>query len=486
MYLKDNLLRSSCWFALFFSIGICLGSNALASGAVDRFASLRIFRSASVGVSVVEVSGNKTVCALSPLQNLTPASTLKLLTTATALEMFGPDFCFETKVSYSGKVVDHVLQGNLYVRGVGDPTLGSMHSNRPADSFFNTIWQQLSTLGIHRITGSVISDESAYNSELIPPKTTWEDMGNYYAAGISALNYGDNAYRLTFRSGAVGSSPVILSVEPRIASLSFRNYLIAAPNDKDSAYIYGMPYSGDRFIYGTIPANRASFVIRGDVPDPALFLAERLTAYLTDKGVAVDAKPTTSRILAHVGGFTLPDLHSLCSFRSDSLAHIIRITNKKSYNLYAEALLRLIASRYSRDASLPDGLAAIRRFWSDRGLPSNDICIYDGSGLAPSNRVNAAFFTSLMSYMWHKSKFRDDYFGSLAVAGGDGTLRNFLVSTPLSGKVKAKSGSFEGVLSYCGVVDKNGKTYLFCILVNAFTCRSSLVKQAIEQLLVEF
>jgi len=484
MSLNNRLLRLVLRCVLFFCTGIGFCSGAFASGALGRFTSLKIFQSASVGVSVVEVSGNKPVCESSPLQNLTPASTLKLLTTATALEMFGPGFCFETKLFYSGKIVDHVLQGNLYIRGSGDPTLGSMYSNRSADAFFSAVVQQLRALGIQRISGSVISDESAYNSEIIPPKTTWEDMGNYYAAGISALNFGDNAYRLTLKSGAVGTRPVVLSVEPGVAGLSFRNYLSAAANDKDSAYIYGMPFSGERSIYGTIPANRQAFVIRGDVPDPALFLAERLTAFLADKGVITDQRPTTSRILAAGGGFPGPGLTALLTFRSDSLAHIIRITNKKSYNLYAEALLRLIASRYSRDASLPDGLAAIRRFWSDRGLASTDICIYDGSGLAPSNRVNAAFITSLLSYMWHKSKYRDEYFNSLAVAGEDGTLRNFLVSTPFAGKVKAKSGSFEGVLSYCGIIEKNGKSYFFCVMVNAYTCRASLVKQAIEQFLI--
>jgi D-alanyl-D-alanine carboxypeptidase/D-alanyl-D-alanine-endopeptidase (penicillin-binding protein 4) len=111
--------------------------------------------------------------------------------------------------------------------------------------------------------------------------------------------------------------------------------------------------------------------------------------------------------------------------------------------------------------------------------------MYDGSGLSPANRVNAAFFVGLLDYM-SKSKSKDTYFNSLAVAGVDGTLKSFLSNTPLTGKVRAKSGSFDGVLSYCGQLEKRGKTYNFCIITNAFTCPTSEVKRAIERLLVDF
>ena len=482
-----NLL-SYIFLIAIFSFNIYSQPNV----ALSRFTSKAIFRNAGLSVQFSDAETNKVIASFSPNLNLTPASTVKLITTATALEMFGPDFQFQTEVTYSGKIVDGFLDGDLYIIGHGDPTIGSMFSLQ-SNALFDSIVSELHKHGIHQILGRIVGDESAYNTELIPSKTPWEDMGNYYAAGVGALNYGDNSYKLTFRTGAAGTVPQILSVQPSIQNLSFQNYLIAKTNDKDSAYLRGMPYQFERYIYGTVPANRESFSIKGDVPDPAFFFVSELNSYLEKNGIKVKNQPLTSRILSGDMsgryGESMPKMDSnltkLCSFRSDKLSHIIQITNKRSYNLYAEALLRLIASKVSKDASLPAGIAAVKQFWAERKLDVGFL-MYDGSGLSPADRVNASFFVQLLHFMSTKSKNSEVYFSSLAVAGVDGTLKSFLESSPLKGKVKAKSGSFDGVLSYCGVLNKNGKKYHFCIIVNAFTCPVSAVKKSIEQLLTEF
>ncbi|MDD2799437.1 MAG: D-alanyl-D-alanine carboxypeptidase/D-alanyl-D-alanine-endopeptidase [Bacteroidales bacterium] len=452
--------------------------------ALNSFVKSPIFKNAGLSVAFVDATSGKVIASYFPNQNLAPASTLKLITTATALEMFGPDFQFETEVAYSGKITDGLLDGDLYVIGHGDPTIGSQYSQQPS-ALFDTILSALRKREIRQIFGKIVGDESAYNNQLIPPKTTWEDMGNYYAAGVSALNYADNSYRLSFRTGGAGSTPQITDLEPSIEGLKFENHLVSKANDKDSAYIYGMPFQYQRYLYGTVPSNRATFTIKGDVPDPAFFFVSQLSSFLQRNGIQVKQKPETNTIKAKLKESQDSKLTKLLTFKSDKLSHIVQITNKKSYNFYAEALLRLIASKASNDASLPAGIASIRKFWSDHGL-STDFLMYDGSGLSPANRVNSAFFVRLLNYMATKSQNKDLFISSLAIAGNDGTLKSFLANTSLSGKVYAKSGSFEGVLSYCGKMNKNNRSYLFCIITNAFTCSPSEVKKATEKLLLDF
>ncbi len=459
---------------------------SLSFDAVRHFVSKSIFSSAGISITVKESGSGKLIAAHNPQLNLTPASTLKILTTATALEMFGPGFCFETTAAVSGKInTDGVLSGDMYIVGGGDPTLGAQYSGKSQTAFFEMILSELRRKGVKEIRGAVIGDESLYNTEIVPYKTPWEDMGNYYAAGVSALNFADNSYKLTFRTGSAGGKTQIIGLEPAVPGLTFQNYLVAKSNDKDSAYLYGMPYCKERYIYGTVPAGRQSFSIKGDVPDPALFTVEMLVKFLESRGVTVTRGATTSRLLQQKGDYRRPSLDVLCKIKSDSLSAIIQVTNKRSYNFYAEALMRLIASRFSTGASLQGGIAAIKRFWSDRGVKAADVLIYDGSGLTPANRVNSAFMVDVLQYMETRSRFRESFLNSLAVAGVDGTLKSFLANTSLQGKVKAKSGSFEGVLTYCGIVDKNGQKYTFCIMVNAFTCPASDVKKAIEQFLLE-
>lgn len=452
--------------------------------AVSRFLTNRIFKSAGVSIAILDAESGKMAASYNPNLNLTTASTLKLITTATALELFGSDYRFETKVFLTGKGNGESWSGDLYLKGSGDPTIGSQYSLQPRSAFFDQIYSALVKRGIRVIEGRIVGDESAYNTEIIPAKIPWEDMGNYYAAGISALNYGDNMYRLTMKTGAPGTTPEITNLEPDVKGLTFKNYLVAKANDKDSAFLYGMPYSYERSIYGSAPARRASFTIKGDVPDPAQFMVDELNAYLKSKGVVIRGKSTTTRVLSLQKEAMRTDLQELCSFRSDPLAHIVKITNKHSYNFYAESLLRLIASKASSDASLSAGIAYLKHYWSIRRIDTGFL-MYDGSGLSPANRVNAQFFVDLIHFMDTKSRYADAFTSSLAIAGVDGTLRSFSVTGGSNTRVRAKSGSFDGVLSYSGIIEQKHHKYYFCVIVNAFTSPSSEVKRAIEKLLVD-
>lgn len=128
-------------------------------------------------------------------------------------------------------------------------------------------------------------------------------MGNYYAPGSYGISIFDNMYKLSLQTGAAGTRPVLKGTEPDIPFIRFKNYLKAAPVSSDSAYIIGAPLDDVRYLYGVLPANREAYVLKGDIPDPALYLARYLTDQLQQKGIRVDGSlPATVSRWRKTGG----------------------------------------------------------------------------------------------------------------------------------------------------------------------------------------
>src|ERR1035437_304443 len=257
-----------------------------AKNPVTDFVNNPLLENANISLLVKDLSTNKTIFQFRPNNSTIPASTMKLVTTATALEILGPKFCFQTKLEIDGKInSDGVLNGNLYIRGGGDPTLGSEHLG---EHDFLTKWvEEVKKLGIKKINGQIIADGTLYDDQGVNPKWTWEDIGNYYAAGASGISYMDNTYQLVLKSGIEGSTPEILRVEPEIPTLTFENQLKSTSIAFDSAYFYGAPHSNLRSIHGEIPANRIEYIIKGDIPNPGLLLAEHFQDKLLENGINI-------------------------------------------------------------------------------------------------------------------------------------------------------------------------------------------------------
>ena len=173
---------------------------------------------ASCSFLAKEVHSGDTLYAYDAGRMLPPASVLKVVTTATALELLGAEHRFATALEYDGVIAGQALKGNLYIRGSGDPTLGSSHfapeqSNyTPGQNTFIPQWiEALRKQGVREITGSVISDESVFDSEGVSAKWVYEDLGSYYGAGCYGLSVFDNLYKLYLRTGSAGSKPEIVS-----------------------------------------------------------------------------------------------------------------------------------------------------------------------------------------------------------------------------------------------------------------------------------
>lgn len=464
------MLRKLTLFAL-----VCMVITLNGQKSIDRFVNNPLHRTANISVEVKDLAANKVVASHRSGNATITASTMKLITTATALEILGADYRFETTLEVDGEITPTgVLNGNLYIRGSGDPTLGS---SKIGNKNFLSDWvDAVMKAGIKQINGDVIADNTAFDTEGVNPKWMWEDMGNYFAAGAYGIAYKDNSYELTLNSKAVGTTPEIVKVTPNIPELTFKNYLKSTNIRFDSAYIYGAPYEYSRSIYGEIPANRTGFVIKGDIPRPGLVLARDFAWKLKSSGITVTGKGTDE---VQPGSRTAIFIH-----QSPPLREIIREINVTSNNLYAEHLFRHLSLRSDKLASTNASIQLINNFWKEKGLPVEELFMCDGSGLSPANAVSAHFFVSLLAYM-NSSKNSPVFRASLPIAGTNGTLRNFLSNTLLSGKVQAKSGTISRVRSYAGYINADGRQLAFAVLVNNPNAAStSPTAKMIEELLL--
>jgi D-alanyl-D-alanine carboxypeptidase/D-alanyl-D-alanine-endopeptidase (penicillin-binding protein 4) len=169
---------------------------------------------------------------------------------------------------------------------------------------------------------------------------------------------------------------------------------------------------------------------------------------------------------------------------SPPLSEIIKETNVHSNNGYAEQIFRYLALSKNKIGTSNGSVQVIRSFWKSKGLPVEQLFMYDGCGLSPVDAVSSQFFVDLLSYMQTISTNRDAFFNSLPVAGKSGTLTNFLEKTALQGKVHAKSGTISRVKCYAGYIDLKRKNYVFAIMVNNPNGTSKAVIRKMEELLL--
>lgn len=447
-------------------------------------------RGASFSLVVKDVQEGKTVYSYDTDRLQSPASVLKTVATATALEILGEDYRYPTTLEYDGILESGTLEGNLYIKGSGDPSLGSSHFAPGQNKFLSTWIAALQKASIKHITGSVISDESIFDTEGVSIKWLREDMGNYYAPGSYGISIFDNMYKLSLQTGAAGTRPVLKGTEPDIPFIRFKNYLKAAPVSSDSAYIIGAPLDDVRYLYGVLPANREAYVLKGDIPDPALYLARYLTDQLQQKGIRVDGSPSCYRIEVEENRWKKGERKEIVTTYSPTLREIASVCNHVSHNLYADALVKTVGLQYKPRrnemiSSFGRGVQVVKEYWEKKGLDVFPLRMNDGSGLAPADKVSAGFMGELLVYMATESAVSDAFIASLPQAGIEGSVRNFLKGSKLQGKAHLKSGGITGVRSYAGYITKDGKTYAVAVFSNNYSCPMSRMTRALEKLLLQ-
>ncbi|MCS7078323.1 MAG: D-alanyl-D-alanine carboxypeptidase/D-alanyl-D-alanine-endopeptidase [Bacteroidia bacterium] len=411
----------------------------------------------------------KTIAELNPYLNLSPASTLKVITTATAWSVLGGDYQFETKIEYDGEIKNNILEGNIYIVGTGDPSLGSdrISGNLTAEKLIEKAANAIKDIGIQKVNGAIVTDETYFEDDIIPRNWIWEDIGNYYGSPAYGLNIIENTYTLTFKTEKQGQKAELLDCKPKIPNLEFVNEMkVGSPNSGDQGFIFGAPYTYVRYLQGTLPENKGIYEIKGSIPDPPLFAAQMLHQYLVTTGISITQKPTTSRTTPiKSNNRTLIYRHL-----SPKLKYLILHTHLKSINLYAEALLKTIGKKKLGVGSTEAGCKAITQHWQSKGIDMKGVFINDGSGLSRSSAICAKKFVEILQVIYAEPWFKD-FYESMSISGKQGYEMNMGPGTFLDGNVHLKGGYILRVCTYVGFMnDKNGNLICFAMLCNNYTC----------------
>ncbi len=458
--------------------------NAQEPAALKKLMSHSEMKHATVSCLVKEVGSTQYKVNYQANQRMTPASVMKLITTATALELLGEDYRYPTDIQYDGNIVKGVLKGNLYIKGHGDPTLGSTRFGQEATAFLKAWIQSIQKAGIRKIEGRIIADESILDNEGISMKWVYEDLGSYYGMGSYGVNVFENTYSLYLNCGEAGRQPRIVRTDPQVP-ITFHNYL-KAQTGKDSCLIVGMPFVQERYLFGVVPAGQANYKVKGDIPDPALYLAQYLQKELAKLGIETDGKASCYRILQEKGEWKNNERKTLTTTYSPTLSEIVSQTNHVSQNLFADALLKTIGLRYEGNrqeavSSFERGVRVLNSFWKKRGIDLADCIMYDGSGLSLADKISAQTLQKILVYMNSQSKHADVYKHSIPTVGQAGSVRNFLKGTTLEGKGWLKSGSMSRVRCYAGYFQHNGKLYSTVVLINNFDGKSTTINRYLSQ-----
>lgn len=398
---------------------------------------------------------------------LAPASTQKVIVAATAYALLGKDFRYTTELWVTegerGKTVELTIGGN------GDPTLGSWRYASTVDSLLLKKWALLvkSQVGDKRITGIRILDRDYGDIISIPGGYVWDDMGNYYGAGWSFVNWRENQYDLYLKSQMTGAPVMVQGTYPRQDQVQFNSLVTGGqPGTGDNAYIFCPPYSTQATIRGTIPPGKDSFVISGASPDPAHTLGTEFFRYLKAAGLNIDSVIRTGREV-YFGEGTIPSALDGGLHQSPPLDSIVYWYLKKSVNLYGEALLQTLPVKNPENMDPDARLKVLQDFWTGKGISAEELNLYDGSGLSPANRVTTHAQVEILRYAKNQPWFS-----------------SYKESFPLYNEMTMKSGTIGDVKGFTGYHKaSNGKEYIFSFLVNNYNGPSSLLVKKMYKVL---
>lgn len=471
----NNLIFGICFFFIGWLTSSAQSGTSTIQQKITNWQNSAALQNAAIGFAIIDNVSGEEIIKSEPQLSLVPASIFKVVTTATALEVLGPDYRFKTTFSYSGNLNGDTLKGDLQIVGGGDPTLGSMYFP-DYSNFFDEWLNTLQKVGIRIITGDIVADATIYEKNQVPGSWVWEDLGNYFGAGASGLTVFDNMYEIHLKSPqTAGQLTQFIKTVPQIPELNLQNEVRSSDVNSDQSYVFGSPEDSRRVIRGTIPKDRSDFSVKASVPDPPMLLASELSRKLAAKGIRFSGKIKLQKAQSGV---------TMVETLSPPLSDIIRITNFESVNLFAEHFLKHLAWQKNGLGTTEDGCQFIFDFWKEKGLNMNGFFVNDGSGLSRFDAITASQMCRILNYMKTQSRNADDFIQSLPTAGF-GTLTNFNSTEFPTDGFRAKSGSMTRVRCYAGYLKTDsGRDLSFTVMLNNFSCTMSEATRKIQELLL--
>lgn len=423
--------------------------------AVER----RCSRPDRLSVVVRSLTAGETLFAHHPSQMRIPASNQKLATTAAALARLGPDYTFPTDVYADGPVRGGILEGNLYLKGYGDPFLVQERVRELA--------HELRLLGLRRIQGDLVADDTYFDA--VRYGRGWHAEGSLrpYQAPHGALSFNFNVVWVLIDPGPAPGAPARVQLEAPAGTIRLEGTIATGPpGGRPAVRLARRRVDGkDRIrVGGAIPARARRVTYPVTISEPALYAAGAFSVFLKEAGIALGGGVRR--------GATPKEAELLARTLSRPLGELVRDVNKVSNNFMAEQILKALgAEEHGLPGTAEKGLRVVRDFLLAVGVPADSFELADGSGLSRLNRFSAEGLVALLEAMHRDFRLRPEFAASLAVVGIDGTVRRKMQRTSSVRRVRVKSGLLDRVQTLSGyAVADNGETLAFAILSNENGC----------------
>lgn len=459
---------------LLLGLSLLLGGCATApktstSATLDQLLADPALHGASVSLMVRDARSGSTLYQHNPRTRLTPASSLKLLTTAAAMDVLGPQYRFSTQLLSDGIRQGAVLNGNLYLRGLGDPTI------QWAD--YQALAASLAQQGIRQVQGDLVFDDTFFDAERLGTDWSQDDESTYYGAQISALTVSPNddfdagSLLVTAKAPVVAGRPVTVDVSPATDYVQIGNRAVSGPGNS-----YGINRQHGtnllRLSGALAPGKQSRQLV--SVWEPTQLVANLFGQALAQQGIVVQGRRM-------IGGVTPTTATVLAMHDSAPLQDLITPLLKLSNNNMSEALLKSMGRKTVNAGTAPAGVAAVAGFLKRQGIDTATLNQVDGSGLSRRNLVSSQNLTDVLLAA-SKQPWFNAWYNALPVAGNPdrlvgGSLRYRLRGTAAENNLHGKTGSMSGVSSLTGyVTDAKGRKLVFSMVTNNYVVAGARVK----------
>jgi len=451
---------------------------------IDRVIDTSDLTRARWGVFVMSMKDGRVLYSRNGDKLFTPASNMKIYTTAVALDLLGADYRWRTSV-YADKQPDPsgMIDGDVTLFGRGDPDLDSSGKNG-----LGSLADQLYQHGVRHVRGNIVGDESYFRGELYGLGWQWNDLQWYFGAEPSALTVDENSLELAIapanKIGAAGS--LTLNRGTHYLHLSNNTNTV----ERDATTTIGINRGLSDFdirVWGDFPVGGRPFTANLSIPNPARWAATLFRDALIARGIKVEGEARSRDFrVAETEKFDPQKAIELAQESSAALSEIVRHTNKQSDNLYAELILRTLGKERGASAPDPDprrnrergddeaGTAVVKSWLDRNGIATDDLSLRDGSGLSRLDLVTPEATARLLVAI-ARTDSAAAFHDSLPIAGHDGTLRDRLASS--SGRVVAKTGTLTYTHSLSGyATTPGGEILAFSIFCNDATSHTNPVR----------
>jgi len=411
-----------------------------------------------------------------------PASNEKILTSSAALIELGPDFTFETYLTFNGEVKDSVLDGDIVILGNGDPTLYNRFNNNPKDVFIK--WaEDLKKMGIKKITGNIIGDDNAFDDDHLGYGWSFDGLDAWYSAEVGALQLNENNVDLRIIPPLTmnDSLQIIPNLLSRYYKIKNQTEIIDTGRTRISVErLFG---SNTIFIKGYVKVGDQPFEETPSLTNPTLFYIVVLKEVFEEEGIEITGEAVDCDVIENwshePGDFNLIAIH-----KSPPLSEILSGLMKRSQNLYAETMVRVLGWKESGLGSFQNGKKVVEKTLKNNfGIEPGTYAFMDGSGLTRYNYISPNQIVKIMEGMT-KHKYWEVWRDALPIAGIDGTLRNRMKGTSAEGNVRAKTGTISNVRGLSGyITTADGEQLVFSFLVNGHLLSSKDTEDVTDSVL---